>query len=92
MLDLRTTLLLTVVIVAVAIVVLIQLARRNSGGTSSAGTRLRSIAMQRDDYSIQIGMPLGSPIEWETVLDVTDSELTLKNGSVVSYSMLIVCL
>lgn len=86
MLNLRTTLLLTVIIIAVAVLVLIQFGRRSTSGKSSVGVRLRSFALQRDDYTILVGVPLASPFEWQSVSDFTESELTLKNGSVVSYS------
>ena len=98
MLDPRTLTAVAVALTVAALFVILIQMRRSSGKRFPESTgnqpnarvpisaRLRTLAMERDDYTIHIGMPASAPTHWQTVERVADESLTLEDGTVVSYS------
>ena len=98
MLDPRNLTAVGVVLTVAALFVILIQVRRSSGKPVAESTgsqpnagvpissRLRTLAMERDDYTIYVGMPAVAPTHWQTVEQVADESLTLEDGTVVSYS------
>ena len=87
MLEPRTLSVVGVLIaVAAFFIIRIQVRKPSRPDRAPESTQLRTLALERADYTIHIGMPAAAPTHWQTVEHVSDESLTLSDGTAVSYS------
>jgi hypothetical protein len=86
MFESKTAVIITFVLVAVVLAAVVPLLRKYGVEHTDVSNRLRTLALENADYTIYIGMPADSPALWDAVSDVTDSTLSLQDGTVVPYS------
>lgn len=86
MYESKTAIIIIFVLVTIALAAVASLFRRSGVKPVDGFNRLRTLALENADYTIYIGVPADTPAMWEAVSDVTDSTLSLQDGTVIPYA------